>query len=451
MVGSKSIILYALGLSVFLVAFVSISSSLQLVEDLAASTGSLDLYHLLEAYSVSSNSKSLFDDSTNDDMDYQSIAEKWQMPSDAIPILREIRSRPIGFDYNRDTDILSLRHPLKTGGTSFSLALLEIFTKNRVMPGSGKSHWFRETEFETALEKHPPDIDPDYWRSIGTLYTHTFLRRINQKEGLLEKLRREVPLLKEKRFRLMTIVRRPLDLAASRFYETKCRIGVYSGRKAFKNVSSCTPVNLTAIKYQMLEEKEECLAETRKARCPFLVNKSARFFDVCGSIDALLEIDGVHDLHDLHYRDLMGLLPTPPSHSRSKTSTFDDVARYTIRDLGGLIDANENYKEDFMMFLITERMKESLCLFYYHLKIEPVKERHSLYKTCRPLDFWEERQKRSFIETGTFDYTVWRAANAVMDVRMAAFRMEIKARLDAGETLDQIPFLGPACYDDTQI
>jgi hypothetical protein len=45
-----------------------------------------------------------------------------------------------------------------------------------------------------------------------------------------------------------------------------------------------------------------------------------------------------------------------------------------------------------------------------------------------------------------FDYTIWRAANAILDVRLEAMKLEIKSRLDQGEELNSIRYLGPGCY-----
>ena len=70
------------------------------------------------------------------------------------------------------------------------------------------------------------------------------------------------------------------------------------------------------------------------------------------------------------------------------------------------------------------------------------------YKACRPLTLWEDRHKRWVEENETFDYTVWRAANAILDVRSEDMRLEIKGRLDAGEKIEEIPYLGPGCYAD---
>ena len=76
----------------------------------------------------------------------------------------------------------------------------------------------------------------------------------------------------------------------------------------------------------------------------------------------------------------VGQLPELPEMDNSRTPTYDDVALYTLRDLGGLIQYNENNDdEDFIWFAITERMKESLCLFYYTLEFDPIPEKSSRY------------------------------------------------------------------------
>jgi hypothetical protein len=67
-------------------------------------------------------------------------------------------------------------------------------------------------------------------------------------------------------------------------------------------------------------------------------------------------------------------------------------------------------------------------------------------KPCRPLSFWTEEQKQRHIDNEIFDYTVWRAANAILDVRMEDMRLHIKARIDAGEKLEDMKYVGPGCY-----
>ncbi len=313
-------------------------------------------------------------------IDFASIAQTWELPKGSIGILKQIQSRTIGFDYNETTDILALRHPLKTGGTSFSKMMKEIF-QERVIPGSQQSGWWADKDFTNAIKEHPIHNNNDtYWSSMAVMYTHSLLRSPKRsKKKLLEELRAMVPALQKKRFRLMTIVRRPLDLAASSFYETQCRVGTFANQRDLGG-RECPPVNLTDVMYKNIEfwSNKKCEGETRDT-CKTRIEKK---FAHCGSIDYLL--DQTQNVHHKLYKDLMGDFPRPPdvvvndTIGINLTPTLNDVSLYTLRDLGGLIDYNAIHKEDFVWFAITERFTESMCLFYYHFEIEPVKERKSL-------------------------------------------------------------------------
>eukprot|EP00588_Corethron_pennatum_P010517 CAMPEP_0194270546 /NCGR_PEP_ID=MMETSP0169-20130528/4511_1 /TAXON_ID=218684 /ORGANISM="Corethron pennatum, Strain L29A3" /LENGTH=534 /DNA_ID=CAMNT_0039012633 /DNA_START=219 /DNA_END=1823 /DNA_ORIENTATION=- len=399
-------------------------------------------------------------------INFDEIATKWELPDGGIDLLKEIQARPVAFDYNKTTDILSLRHPLKTGGTSLSRMLDEIFGGS-VVPGSGPSAWFNYEKYKKALEEHPPSTEGySYWNKIGVLYTHTLLRpnkKVKENGGgyLLERLRKDVPVFREKRFRLMTIVRRPLDLAASNFYEQLCKVGRFANQYGGgKPVSECPPVNLTDVKHKLMEHASNKCDENpgerqgrrrQGRRCKQIKEIGAdKVFEHCGSLDIYLEKDLNHNMH---HSTLMGVFPRPPELEDNSalfevnlTPTLKDVSLYTLRDLGGLVDYHETYKEDFVWFAVTERFKESMCLFYYRFEIEHVKEKHSLYKPCRPLNFWEDKHKKILVERESFDYTVWRAANAILDVRMDDMKLEIRSRLDAGEKLEKIPYLAPGCY-----
>jgi hypothetical protein len=189
-------------------------------------------------------------DSAN--INFQTITEKWNLPLTAIPILEEIQKKRT--DYNSTSDILALIHPLKTGGTSFSLMLKEIFGKTRIFPGSGASAHFVHPIFEKELIKYPPNESPEYWYNKAIIYTHTKLRphamkSTSSKHYLFNYLRKKVGSpLKEKKIRLMAMIRNPLDLAASRFYETNCRVMANTpGMKEAKTQSECPQVNLTDV------------------------------------------------------------------------------------------------------------------------------------------------------------------------------------------------------------
>jgi len=386
-------------------------------------------------------------------IDFKSIAKNWELPDGSIEILKEIQSRTMGFDYNETTDILALRHPLKTGGTSFSHMMRAVFGE-RVIPGSMPSGWWKVQKFEGAVKEHSDEDDP-YWSNMAVMYTHTLLRPVGneKKVGLLEDIRNQVPALQKKKFRLMTIVRRPLDLAASSFYETQCRVGRFANQRHLGG-NECPPVNLTDVMYKNIEHwTNKCETElnwsTKKCKA-IQIEGGEAIYKHCGSIDVLL--DETDNVHNMHYKSLMGVFPRPPGLAQNRTMginltpTLEDVSLHTLRDIGGLIDYHPVHKEDFIWFAITERFSESMCLFYYYFEIEPVKEKKSLMKPCRPLDFWTEEQKKKFIDNEDFSYTVWRAANAIMDVRTENMRLQIKSRLDAGEKLEDMKYVGKGCY-----
>jgi len=338
--------------------------------------------------------------------------------------------------------------------------LKEIFGHDRIIPGSEPSGFFDYKKLSAALVHHTPtttdDHDNPFWSNMTALYTHTLLRPIGggKTSNSLNQLRNKIPALGKKRFRLMTIVRRPLDLAASSFYETQCRIGTFANQKNHKgDIDDCPSVNLTDVMRRNIERKtKKCEEESRiTVGCQeFQKVGGEKFFEHCGSIDKLFERGSVHNQH---YKTLSGIFPRPPELGNdvdkigiNLTPTLEDVSLYTLRDLGGLVDYNPVHKEDFVWFAITERFTESMCLFYYRFEVEPVLEKKALYKKCRPLAFWEDKHKKHLEDNEHFDYTVWRAANAILDVRMEDMRLEIKDRLDAGEKLKDIPYLGPGCY-----
>jgi len=195
---------------------------------------------------------------------------------------------------------------------------------------------------------------------------------------IFQYLRTQVPQLAKKRFRLLTIVRRPVDLAASRFSETTCGVMTHTpGMRKAKTPAECPVVNLTDV-----------AARKKKA--------------VCQSIDHFMA-SKTHLVHNQYYKTIMGAVPEPPSQlpraleertiekNTHKQNPTDPVAKMTndtafttstiaavadaaitriavqtLRDFGGLLPYNtKTQEEDFVWFGITERFTESMCVFYY--------------------------------------------------------------------------------------
>lgn len=131
----------------------------------------------------------------------------------------------------------------------------------------------------------------------------------------------------------------------------------------------------------------------------------------------------------------------------SEGYSLQKVEEYTLEDLGGLDtttisgagDGVGPPEPDFIWFGITERMKESTTLFYYFFKVKPLQETpiHRVQE-CRPNSWWSEEDREEIKRREPADYAVWRAANAILDVRMEKMRSEVQALLDAGETRESL-------------
>jgi len=114
---------------------------------------------------------------------------------------------------------------------------------------------------------------------------------------------------------------------------------------------------------------------------------------------------------------------------------------------GGMVDFDPKRKGDYLWFGITERMRDSICLFYYNLDIEATVQLPSLrVKQCRPIDLWEPRQVQAVTALERYDDAIWRAANALLDVRITFMRYDVKRRLQQGELLSSMKNLPPGCY-----
>ena len=373
----------------------------------------------------------------------ESIAKKWGLSESAIPLLQKQGERRV--DYNSTSDILAFYHSQKTGGTSLSDVLKKLFPGG-VIPGSARSGYFDKTSFQTDLEEKPIS----FWSRQRVLYSHSALRPSKTKDTkgqLLERLRHKAKPLAEKKYRLMTLIRDPVTWRASSYYETMCHIGKWiQKRKIIDDSSECPRVNLTDVAKMRFEQaKTSCETKKKKKNCKSI---SPGDFKHCRSIDILLDSGKAANKYN---KVFMGDLPQPPSKKDSLTPTYEDVELHTLRDLGGLADFHTTYREDFIWFGITERMQESMCLFYYTLKLDPLPIPHTRFKECRPTDFWEERHFQWVREHEKFDYAIWRAGNAVLDVRLEAMRLEIQARRDAGESLDSIRYLAPGCFSESDL
>ena len=133
------------------------------------------------------------------------------------------------------------------------------------------------------------------------------------------------------------------------------------------------------------------------------------------------------------------------SAEKTKGYSVENVEKYTLEDLGGtdptISGAGEGGppEPDFIWFGITERMKESTALFYYYFKAKPL-PRTPIHRIqdCRPTAWWTAKDREIVKQREPADYAVWRAANAILDVRMERMKMEIQHLLNSGQTKESL-------------
>ena len=86
--------------------------------------------------------------------------------------------------------------------------------------------------------------------------------------------------------------------------------------------------------------------------------------------------------------------------------------------------------------------KESTALFYFQFRVAPLRRTpvHRVQE-CRPNSWWTVENREVVKEREPADYAVWRAANAIMDVRMEKMKMEIRSLLRAGATRESLYYV----------
>ena len=81
-------------------------------------------------------------------------------------------------------------------------------------------------------------------------------------------------------------------------------------------------------------------------------------------------------------------------------------------------------------------------LFYYQFRLKPL-PRTPIHRVqeCRPNSWWTDENREVVKAREPADYAVWRAANAIMDVRIEKMKMEIRSLLRAGETRESLYYV----------
>lgn len=419
-----------------------------------------------------------------------SIARKWGLVSpNAVHLLQ--RQFSWEADYDRDRDFLHFHHLAKTGGTSISdlmkMTLVGADNRTGILPGSERSGPFKEAVFyaTTGLKNasmNETQLKLPYIASYG----HTRLRPVHgpHKTELASFFGAYFTLLERngdrprRIIRSLAMIREPTDLRASTMAMALCALNgkviEFNSNRARKGLGPiCTPkegLNVSSFVDQVVRKaKRKCRRmgtnedELQLDRYERMVcNRGGSALDFCRSPSHLLRSQIYKRGMSSMYRGLMARYV--PEESMGVISSYESVEQhlldrgvvysdakvedYTLIDLGGL-DPNridhmpyEGYKfrrketgdgkePDFVWFGITERMKESTCLFAYTLGVMPVEEppRERVMK-CPPTSWWTEAHREMVKKKSPADYAVWRAANAIMDVRVFNMKRTIRRRLE---------------------
>jgi len=422
-----------------------------------------------------------------------SIAAKWNLTtSNAVDLLEQQFLREN--DYNPQNDFFHFHHLYKSGGTSFSnlmdktIGLPNIDGKKfeGILPGSYESGNFDHDEALADINARIAGGTDRGDLPYKASYAHTGLRPVygprRTKTGIF--LLKQLP---HKRLRVITMLRDLTDFRASNHAMIMCglnyEVSRFNNERAAKGLERiCSPrdgLNISALVDRKLSDlMEKCrVADETEARGekPKLNSslrqqckrekRGIRTLDHCRSSDNLLS----SPQYDKHYRSmfkaLMGRFHRGQKFTngtaygrmgygfeRAEVSngySVEKVEEYTLQDLGGLDltisgdgDGVGPPEPDFIFFGLTERMKESTSLFYYYFKAKPLpKTPNHRVQSCRPNSWWTSENKEEVIRREPADYAVWRAANAIMDVRMEKMKMEIQTLLNAGETKESLYYV----------
>jgi hypothetical protein len=376
-------------------------------------------------------------------VDAPAIARRWGLESDsAITLLEEQLHRDV--HYNPERDFLFFDHRLKTGGTSFSFVLRD--TIGGVFPGSEASDYF---PLENATKVIKLLIqDGTIATKNKVMYSHTRLTG-DVNVNLTTLIRSSLPDGHKKRFRLLTMVRDPMLLLASHLNEWMCHFGMLNQNQN----GTCLETNLTKIREtNIVFLREKCKNKafassgSNVITCRQVYAKDP--FPQCDSVRGALEAGLSAPFSHLH-NSCVGLLAklTPLEFVMTKW-TVDTVEKGALTYLGGIDPpalTNDLESIDFAWFGITERYHESMCDFFYTFRQQPISVPRERVYGCRPISLWTEEDKQFVREKEWLDYTVYRAANAILDTRLEKMRREIQAAIDRKDTI-ALEYVGPSCF-----
>ncbi|KAL7484690.1 hypothetical protein ACHAW6_010320 [Cyclotella cf. meneghiniana] len=455
------------------------------------------------------------DGNSTDDSIARYLVQKWNLTSPHAPSLL-LRQFSLQISYDPQSDFLHFHHIPKTGGTSLSDILQQIFGP-AVLPGSRRSEPFHAPDLESFLLSPTNGTSPDYKASYG----HTRLRPIhgpNRTRFSVLLRRYDAKLSRPKRMRSLAMLRDPTDLRASTHAMAMCalngKVNAFNYRRQTRNQTrACTAEEGLDLRRLVEDYHAEVLAK----KCPASagddptdlsrLNKMERRICTRGPEAVSHCLSPAHLLSSHMYSgmrsmyksllgryfaeqemgrvDYFGVEKLIPERRRSRRRVEGDTERtswgmepieeYALVDLGGLdrvrrhpydiegfletyearpIDDPSTYEPDVLWFGITERMKESTCLLFYTLRVPPVPVPKARVVDCSPAAWWSARDREEVRKREKGDYALWRAANAILDVRVIKMKREVRKKLKSGglerdekERLDALAAAGCLEFD----
>ncbi|KAL7542858.1 hypothetical protein ACHAXR_012162 [Thalassiosira sp. AJA248-18] len=368
-----------------------------------------------------------------------------------------------------------------------------------ILPGSKRSGGFEPDTFYslTALPPNPSngnnhaEISYPYLASYG----HTRLRPIHgPNKTKLASFFEEyfaLPHNSKKRLRSLGMLREPMNLRASTQAMALCSLNGkvidLNRQRQHKGLGHiCTPEQGLNI-----SELVDGVVDKAMAKCPkgteqidttkldryekLLCKRGRSALDFCRSPTHLMSsVQYNHGMRSM-FKGLMGRFTAQQQMGLHDYYSVEEhlekigvgfsveaVEEYTLVDLGALDstlmhtaysgfnqkdlhtstdssnELNNDVEPDMLWFGITERMKDSTCLFFYTLNVKPLKETpQARVMKCSPTSWWTEEHREEVKRKCPADYSVWRAANAILDVRMKKMQLEIHHKMENEQSLPQ--------------
>ncbi|CAM9810913.1 unnamed protein product, partial [Phaeothamnion confervicola] len=276
----------------------------------------------------------------------------------------------------------------------------------------------QEYDLEDALDRLSGPQVAAFWDRQRFAYSHTPWDKF-----LLVVRRNGLPATKT--VRLITLHREPKLLWASNHYEWLCHVKAI--HTEFLRRSGGPPhcnINMTFV------------AEERKRRaCANNGPKCGQDFNFCARPgDMTVQADKIKMFHEMGTRDIRECARTAAAVAAAERNPGNtDVLAAEPEQLERCYAAAvRHFSAEVTWVGVTERMEESVCLFHSTFRLPVAHMPHTRLKECRPIDVWSDADVARVRVVDGLSYAVHRAANNVLDARLALARSAVLAMAGGG-------------------